>query len=189
MFRRALLIAVVVAALVAVAVPAAYAKTVAPSKWAPKFCTALQDWQTTISDKGDALTTELESVTDLKEGRDKIASFLGDMVAATKDATSAIKDAGNPSSPNGAKISAVFVKGFKAITKEFQKAQDEAEQLPTSSAAEFKAKGEKLGQALSDSGDELSKSFSSIGKLDKGQKLESAVKAAPECAFLDSSSS
>jgi hypothetical protein len=37
---------------------------------------------------------------------------------------------------------------------------------------------------LSTSSNELGKGFSSIGKLDKGKKLEAAVKAAPECAFL-----
>lgn len=189
MFRRVSLTALAVVALLAAAAPPVSAKTVSPTKWAATFCTALQDWQATIQDKGQALTTELESVTDLKEGRQQIADFLGEMVSATKDAASTIKEAGAPSTPNGAKISAVFVTGFKAIAKEFSKAQGKAEQLPTTSAAKFKAKGKALGQALSDSGNRLSKSFSSIGTLDEGKQLEDAVKATPECAFLDSSSS
>lgn len=191
-FRRISLVALVVVGLVAGVATGASAKTVSPSSWAPKFCTALSDWQATITEKGDALSTELDGIdttgTDQKQiltdGRDQIAAFLSDMVDATDDATSTIKGAGAPSTPNGAKIAAVFVTGFKAISKEFAKAQAKAEQLPTDSVTAFKTKGKQLGQALSDSGDTLGKGFSSIDKLDKGKKLEAAVKAAPECAFL-----
>jgi hypothetical protein len=167
-------------------IPAATAATVSPDDWAPKFCTAMSNWQTTITDKGDAMQTELQSVTDLHTGRDQIAAFLGDMVDATDTAVGAIKDAGTPSTPNGAKISAVFQKGFKAISKVFAKAEAQAEKLPTSTTKAFQAKGKQLGKALSTSSNELGKGFSSIGKLDKGKKLETAVKAAPECAFLNS---
>jgi hypothetical protein len=192
MIRRLSCAGALVVALLATSIPAAHAATVSPSKWAPKFCTALEEWQTTIQEKGDALTSELENVdaagqtpkSILTSAREQIATFLGDMVDATDDATDAIKSAGKPSSPNGAKISATFVAGFKAISKEFAKAQDNAEDLPTDSVTAFKTKGKALGEALSNSGDRLSSGFSSIDKLDKGKKLEAAVKAAPECSFL-----
>jgi hypothetical protein len=111
------------------------------------------------------------------------------MVDATDEATDSIKHAGNPSSPNGKKIAAVFVAGFKAVSKEFAKAQSSAKRLPTDSVDDFKTKGEALGQALSDSSNELGDGFSAVDRLDKGKKLETAVKAAPACAFLGSSSS
>jgi hypothetical protein len=185
MIRRLTGIGALVVAVVAMSVPAAHA-AVSADEWAPKFCTAMSDWQSTITDKGDAMQTELQSVTDLQTGREQIAAFLGDMVDATDTAVGAIKDAGAPSTPNGAKISAVFQSGFKAISKVFAKAEAQAEKLPTDSAKAFKAKGKQLGKALSTSSNELGKGFSSIGKLDKGKKLEAAVKAAPECAFLNS---
>jgi hypothetical protein len=192
--RRLLPTAFVVAALLGLSISSASAATVSPDVWAPKFCTAVTDWQATIQQKADSLTTALDSVDAnaqspqevLSTARDQISSFLGDMVDATKQAASEIKSAGNPSSPNGAKIEAVFVKGFQAIAKEFAKAQSSAKKLSTDSVTAFKTKGKQLGQALSDSSDTLSKGFSSIGKLDKGKKLEAAVKAAPECAALSS---
>jgi hypothetical protein len=184
MIRRLCCTGALTLALLATSVPTAHAATVSPSEWAPAFCTALTNWQTTIQAKGDAMSTELESVTDLSVARDQVAGFLGDMVDATDEATSAIKDAGVPSSPNGAKIAALFVKGYKAISKEFAKAQARAEKLPTSTPQKFKVEGKKLGQALSDSSDRLGEGFSSVDKLDKGKKLEAAVKAAPECASI-----
>lgn len=192
MIRRLCCTGALALGLLATSIPAASAATVSPDKWAPKFCTAVTDWQSTISQKSDELSTALDGVDTgaqspkdvLTSARDQIASFLGDMVDATDHAVSQIKAAGNPSSPNGAKIEATFVKGYQAISKEFAKAETSAKKLPTSSVAAFKTKGKQLGQALSDSSDTLSKGFSSIGKLDKGKKLEAAVKAAPECASI-----
>ena len=194
MIRRLCCTAALALGLLVAYVPAAHAATVPPSTWAPKFCTAMQDWQTTIQDKGTELSTALDGVDTtgkspkaiLTAARNKISSFLGDMVKATDQATKEIKQAGAPSSPNGDKISAVFVKGFQAISKEFAKAQSQAKQLPTNSAKAFKTKGKQLGQALSDSGTTLGKGFGQIGTLDEGKQLEAAVKAAPECAFLNS---
>src|SRR5690348_3298876 len=110
-------------------VGSAHAATVSPSEWAPKFCTAFTNWQTVITEKSDEMTaafdakpTKGQSAQEiLGNARDEIAGFLSDMVGATNDATSAIKDAGIPSSPNGAKISAVFVNGFKDISQKFAK--------------------------------------------------------------------
>jgi hypothetical protein len=190
--RRLSVVALVVVGLVAGATTGATAATVPPSTWAPKFCTAFTNWQTTISAKSDELSSAIDQAATagqspkaiLSNARDQIASFLGDMVDATDDATSAIKAAGAPSSANGAKISAVFVSGFKAISKSFADSQDQAQQLPTNSVQKFKVKGKELGVSMSEYGETLSKNFSSIGKLDKGKKLTAAVKAAPECASI-----
>ena len=106
------------------------------------------------------------------------------MVAAANTATRRVQQAGSPSSPNGAKIEALFVSGLKASSKLFAKAKSTAAKLPTTSVDAFKTQGTQLGNDLTDAGTELGKSFSGIGKLDKGKKLEAAVRAAPECAFL-----
>jgi hypothetical protein len=185
MFRRFFIPALVTTGLVAGAVGSAHAGAVSANDWAPKFCTALQDWQTAVQDQSDQVTSQLEGVTDLETGRDTIAELLGKMVDATDTATDAIKDAGNPSTPNGTKIEATFVKGFKAISKQFAKSQSQAEKLPTTSVTAFKTKGKQIGVELSASGDELGNNFEAVDKLDKGKKLQNAVKAAPECAFLN----
>jgi hypothetical protein len=184
MSRRLLIITALVAGLVAASVGTAQAATVSPAKWAPKFCDAVTTYQTTISTQSDAMTSALEGTTDLNAARDQIESFLGKMVAAANTAARQVQRAGSPSSPNGAKIEARFVAGLKASSKLFAQAKAKAAQLPTTSATAFKTKGKQLGHDLSDAGEELSKSFSGIGKLDKGKKLEAAVKAAPECSSL-----
>ena len=185
MLRRLVVPALLATGLVAGSFGTAHAANVPADEWAPKFCTALQDWQTAIQGQSDQVTSELAGVTDLDTGRQTIADLLGQMVDATDTTTGALKDAGSPSTPNGAKIQTVFVNGFKAISKEFAKAQAKAEKMSTTSPTAFAKQGKKIGTELSASGDELGKNFDAVDKLDKGKKLENAVKAAPECAFLN----
>jgi hypothetical protein len=179
--RRCSVVAVVVTGLLAAVIPAAHAATVSPSKWAPKFCTAVVDYQSTIETEGASMDSALSQTTDLATARDQIESFLGNMADAANTAKRELKAAGVPSSPNGGKISALFVSGLGASAKVFAEAQRTAAKLPTDSVENFKVKGKQLGVDLTDAGEELSKSFSGINKLDKGKKLEAAVKAAPEC--------
>src|SRR6185503_1603264 len=101
MVRRLLVPALVTTGLVAGSFGTAHAATVSPATWAPKFCTAVTDYQTTISQDGESLTSQLENVTDLARGRDQIESFLGDMANAAKTAKRRIQSAGAPSTPNG----------------------------------------------------------------------------------------
>jgi hypothetical protein len=184
MVRRLLVPALVATGLVAGSFGAAHAATVSPATWAPKFCTAVIDYQTTIAQDGESLTAQLENVTDLASGRDQIESFLGDMANAAKTAKRRIQAAGAPSTPNGGKIATMFAAGLDASAKAFAKVEAEAAKLPTSTPEAFKIKGKQLGEHLTTAGDALDKSFSGIGKLDKGKKLEAAVKAAPECESL-----
>jgi hypothetical protein len=184
MIRRLCCTGALVLGLLATSIPAAHAATVSPSTWAPKFCTAIQDYETTISDAKDQMDTALSGVTDLSEGRAKIVSFLGEMVTAAKTAKRAVARAGNPSSPNGAKIEAQFVKALGASAGVFADAKANAAKISTKSPTAFAKEGKQVGVDLTDAGEKLSAGFSGIGKLDKGKKLEAAVRAAPECAFL-----
>jgi hypothetical protein len=182
--RRFSVVALVVVGLVAGATTCASAATVSPSTWAPRFCTALEDYQTTISDKSDQMTTALEGVTDLSEGRAQVVSFLSEMVTAAKAAKRAIARAGSPSTPNGGKIEALFVKALDASAGIFSDAKAQAAKISVKSKAAFAKEGKQVGVDLQDAGDRIGKSFGGVGKLDTGKKLETAIKATPECAFL-----
>lgn len=184
MIRRLCCTGALALALLATSVPAAHAATVSPSTWAPKFCTAIEDYQTTISDASEQMQTALADVTDLAEGRSQLVSFLGDMVTAAKTAKRAVQQAGAPSSPNGAKIEAKFVDALDASAGIFADAKAQAAKVSIKSPAAFAKQGKQVGADLQDAGDKLGEGFSGIGKLDKGKKLETAVRAAPECAFL-----
>jgi hypothetical protein len=46
-----------------------------------------------------------------------------------------------------------------------------------------------IGTSLSRTGDEIGKSFDGVEKLDKGKKLEKALRAERVCAFIGESNS
>jgi hypothetical protein len=185
MLRRALLTTCLVAGLVAASAGTADAATVSPSKWAPKFCTALETWSNTIAEEGSSLQTTLSGQTgNLTAARDELVSFLGKSVAATQTAVTAMKKAGTPSSANGDKIAGKFVTGLQAVQKEFVKAKAKAAAISTTDATAFATTGKEIQQDLDNADSTVSASFNGIGKLDKGKKLETAIKAAPACSFL-----
>jgi len=184
MIRRLCCAGALALALFATSIPSAQATTVSPSTWAPKFCGAIEQYQTTIADAKDQMDTALSGVTDLADGRARIVSFLGEMVTAAKTAKRAVERAGNPSSPNGAKIEAQFVKALDESARIFTDAKAKAAKISIASPAAFAKGGKQVGVDLTDAGEKLSTGFRGIGKLDKGKKLETAVRAAPECASL-----
>ena len=107
------------------------------------------------------------------------------MVDGSDDHEAAIKRAGAPSSPNGAKISSRVREGFKASRKSFADAQAQAAKHLDHEHGRVQGQGRRqLGVDHQEHGDRISKNFGSLDKLDTGKKLEAAVKAAPECAFL-----
>src|SRR5207245_753570 len=160
-----LLTTCLVTGLVATSFGTAHAATVSPGAWAPKFCTAVVKYQSTVSQQSDALSTALTNVTDLKTGRDQIVAYLGAMEDAATTAKQRLQRAGAPSSANGTRIAKLFVAGLGASAKLFANAKADAAKLSTTDATAFKTKGKQVGQALSDAGDQLSKRFSDIGKL------------------------
>jgi glucose/arabinose dehydrogenase len=186
MIRRLCCTGALVAALLAASVPSAAAATVSPGKWAPKFCTAIDDYQSTISEKSDSMTTALETVGSLKSARAQIVSFLASMVEAAKTAERQVEKAGTPSVPNGKKIEAALLRGLDASVKVFADGKAQAAKISTKNPTAFKTDGKQVGVDLQKAGAKLQDSFGDIDKLDKGKKLEDAVKAAPECAFLTS---
>jgi hypothetical protein len=184
MFRRSLVIACLVVGLVGASLGTAGAATVSPGNWAPKFCKALQKWQTTIKAESAAATDAFGDTSDLTSIRDQFVTFLGNDVAATQLAIKTIKKAGTPSSANGKKISAKFVSGFQAASTVFSDAQTSAAALPTTDLDQFIDQATQIQDDLTDAGDRITSAFSGIDSLDKDGDLNQAILGAKACKFL-----
>ena len=63
-------------------------------------------------------------------------------------------------------------------------AKAQAAKISIKGKAAFAKEGKQVGVDLQEAGDRIGKSFGGVDKLDTGKKLEVAIKAAPECAFL-----
>jgi hypothetical protein len=187
---RRLVVATVIAVLVlAVVATPASAKTVTPEEWAPKFCSALSNWQDKLTTDGDAAEAALSGkVSNLKQAKSQLVSFLGKSVTNTKNAVSAIQNAGTPNSENGDKIEAAFVSGLQSAAALFQSAKAKAQTASTKNLASFEKVTTQVTSALNKGGDAIDKSFSKIETLDTNGTLGAAIEADPSCAFLTSGS-
>jgi len=164
------------------------AKTVSPQQWSTKFCTALSDWLNTIQGSSTDVKDALSNTTDLAAAKTTLVDFLSQAVDATDTAIGDVKAAGTPKTTNGAKISAAFVSALGRAKKLFEKAEADAENLPTDSAASFSSAATEIATAISEGGSEIDSGFVKVDKLDKGRALDKVVQKTKACAFLKASS-
>jgi hypothetical protein len=176
--------AVLTVGLVGVAAPGASAATVSPSEWAPKFCTALTDYQSTLTSGSDDLTSSLAGTTNLKKARAKLVSFLGKMSDAAKTAKKDVQAAGEPSSANGDEIAGTFVSALGQSSTIFNKAKAQAAKVSTSNPAAFQKQGIKVGTDLSKAATTLADTFTGIQTLDSDGELGAALQADSSCSEL-----
>jgi hypothetical protein len=163
----------------------AAAKTTSPTAWTTQFCKALQSW----GKEFDASNAQVESTAAKTAGNIPAAKALvvkgiNQDASVTGHAAQVIQRAGVPSVPNGKKLSAVFVSGFKKAQQELLGAVTNANALPTDNPATFIAGLSSVVSKLQV--DPITPSFKSAAKLDTAGKLGNALQANPDCKFLTS---
>jgi hypothetical protein len=185
MFRRVLVSVFLVVGLVAMSLGFAGAST-SPGTWAPKFCTALKQWQTTVVSESTKANGALGKLSggNLAGIRDEFVTFLTKDVAATQSAIRNIKKAGAPSSTNGAKIQNKVIGSFQSASTAFADAKSSASALSTTDTSSFVADATTIQQKLSGATDAFDSNFTAVGKLDKNNELEKAIGDAKACKFL-----
>jgi hypothetical protein len=173
-----------VAMFMGTAAPAS-AATVAPTEWAPKFCSTLESFQQKLQSDGAAADAALSGqVTNLKQAKSQLVSFLNQSAANAKHALQGLQQAGTPNAPNGAKIAAAFSSAFRAAQGLYASAASSARSLSTTNLSKFEATTKKITAALYKGGDAIAASFTDIATLDTDGAIRSAMHATPACAFL-----
>jgi hypothetical protein len=162
------------------------AATVSPTEWAPKFCSALSEWEKSLQQGADVISNASTDVTDLKAARAQLVQFLDQSVAVTNAAVKKIERAGVPRSPNGAKIAGTLVGGLKSAGALFAGAEKKAAALPTDDRDKFGTRAVAIGKSITKGGQALGKSLGKVTKLDTGGLLSRALTNEPSCSALQS---
>ncbi len=185
LFRRLFVTIGVVVVLVVVPLASAHAAT-SPNTWAPKFCQALQQWQTTLTSESKTANTTLGKAAagDLTGIRNEFVRFLGKDVAATQTAIRSIKKVGAPSSANGSKIQRKVIASFQSASDVFAEAKTSASNLSTTDATSFVTDATKIQQDLNGASDAFQTNFSTVQKLDSKGEIGQAITSAKACKFL-----
>jgi len=190
MIRRLLCISALALAVLATSVPAAGAATVSPDKWAPKFCTAFQKWQKTITDESAKATASIDGIAsgDLASVKDEFVTFLGKDIDATKAVIASIKKAGAPDVSKGTAIQSQILKSFQAAQDIFTQAKTDAANLSTTDPTSFVSDATQIQTHLGDASTKFGTEFDKAQALDKDNKVGSSLEKAKACSFLFSSS-
>ncbi len=190
MCRKLVMVACLSVAMVLTSVVPASAASVAPSTWAPKFCSTLDSFQQKLQSDGSAADKALSGqATDLKAAKAQLVAFLNKAVTNTKRAVQQLQKAGTPKTPNGAKIAAKFVSALQSAQSLFASAATTAASLSTTKLSKFESTSQRITAALNRGGTAIDKSFTDVKALDTSGVLTQTLQNAPACAFLNGTGS
>ena len=149
-----------------------------PEAYVKAVCQAIIPFQTDVKAKSSALN--VSNLTSPAAGKTALEGFMSAVVADTEQAVNKLKAAGTPNISNGKTISTAIVNAFNQLKTALQQAQSQTNNLPTNSAAAFKAAAQTLGTSIQTSVGAIGASLNGL----KSPELEKAAKSVPECKPL-----
>jgi hypothetical protein len=155
---------------------------VAPRAWSSSVCTALTDWAGELEDLSGRLEPP-ENAT-RKQFKAALVDFLDGAVDASDTLIEDIEAAGYPEVEDGKAVAKVFKGGMTRSRAIFAKALRDAEKLPTTSAAEFEAKGRRIERALDRGSREVEGNFDAAKDRYDVPELNRAFNNEPACKDL-----
>jgi hypothetical protein len=149
-----------------------------PEAYVKAVCQAIIPFQTDVKAKSSALN--VSNLTSPAAGKTALEGFMSAVVADTEQAVNKLKAAGTPNVSNGKTISTAIVNAFNQLKAALQQAQSQTNNLPTNSAAAFKAAAQTLGTSIQTSVGAIGSSLNGL----KSPELEKAAKSVAACQSL-----
>jgi hypothetical protein len=150
--------------------------------WAGAVCGAVGSWLTGINDLGAQLSTDVQGIADLEEGRDLLVTFMEDVVGLTDDMLGSVEDAGAPDIERGDELAADLVAALEPVKTTFEDAVVEAQNLPTDDADTFSAAATELGNSITGSQGEFQAQFDALQQEYDSPEINAAFETVPACA-------
>jgi hypothetical protein len=178
MARVRLALAAVIA-VVAIAGCGGGSSSVKPEAYVKSVCVALADWRNTIQSAAAALQSSGASGASRAVAKEDYQRFIGSLVAATQRAAASLHAAGSPSVTGGARIATRLTHAFDNAAAGLQRAETQAEHIPTDTAAHFQ-----LGASAVSN--EIRSGLEQIARVTPGQnqQLRAAAAKEPACQLL-----
>jgi type VI protein secretion system component VasK len=151
---------------------------VTAAAYVKSICTAVVPFERDVATRSTALG--LASLSTPAQGKHAIQGFLSAVATDTNRALTRLQAAGTPNVSNGKTLASTVVAAFAALRSAVARALVQADALPTTSPAAFKAGATGLGSTVRSS---MGGIDASLGKL-KSVELEKAAAHEPACASL-----
>ena len=122
----------------------------------------------------------------LKNVREALTKYLGDVAHSTTIALDGLEDAGTPSTPKGKKAAAALSDSFKLIRKSLRDLQDQAEDVSIKKKAKALKQVNALNKQVNTEFQSFNAALLKLRKLDPNKKLQEAFQADQACQALSS---
>lgn len=152
-------------------------KTVPAATWMGNFCTALDTWQTELTDGAP----DFSSLTDAESAKETLVSYLDSIVAATGTLVTDIQAAGVPDVENGEAIATEMRSAIASVGDDFAAAKAKVEALSIDDPAAFASGLTEVGTTLTDAGTAAGSTFDQLAEKYPAADLDAAATEAASC--------
>jgi hypothetical protein len=154
---------------------------VPPADWAQSVCGALSDWQTSLLEQSQGLTSEVLEAKNPQAAKQQIGDFLGDVIADTEIMVGIVEDSGVPAVEEGGQVAADFRAGLNRMRSAFQDAQQRVESVPTDDPEAFQEQLARIGADLQTQGKAIGDTLSEVDEKYDAEELSQAFDNTPQC--------
>jgi hypothetical protein len=160
-----------------------------PSEWAQSVCGALADWQASLQEKSQSLSSEVLQAKSPKAAKEQIGVFLGDVIAETDTMIGAVTAAGQPAVDQGGQIAEDFHNGLVRMQNAFKDAASDVQSVPTDDPQAFQQQLTQIGQELQTQGQAIGDTLGQIDDKYDAAELNQAFEDTPACKDFTAASS
>jgi hypothetical protein len=159
-----------------------------PADWAQSVCGALSDWQTSLQDQSQGLTSEVLEARSPQAAKEQISAFLDEVIAETETMIGIVRATGQPAVDEGGQIVEDFNNGLERMRSAFEDAATQVESVPTDDPQAFQEELTEIGEDLQTQGQAIGDTLSKIDEKYEAEELSQAFEDTPECEdFVESS--
>lgn len=161
---------------------------VPPADWAQSVCGALTDWQTSLQEQSQGLTSDVLEAKDPQAAKQQISDFLDQVIAETETMIGAVDSAGRPAVEEGGAIAEDFNDGLERMRSAFENAASQVESVPTDDPQAFQQQLTQIGEDLQTQGQAIGDTLGEIDEKYDADELSQGFDDTPECQdFIESS--
>lgn len=158
--------------------------TVETGAWVADVCTAVGDWALGLQEIGTNIADEASS-SDIQAARDSLVDLFDSAVSSTEDMLDAVDEAGAPDVKDGPALARDFRDALDGAKTVFEKARDDAADLPTDDPEDFGSDAEALASKVGEGFDAVGEGLEDLDDKYSGIDLQSEFEDEPACAGLE----
>lgn len=161
---------------------------VPPADWAQSVCGALSNWQGSLQEQSQGLTSDVLEAKNPRAAKQQISDFLSDVIVETETMIGEVSSAGQPAVDEGGAIAEDFNDGLEQMRSAFKDAASDVEAVPTDDPQAFQEQLTQIGEDLQTQGQAIGDTLGEIDEKYDAEELSDAFDDTPACTdFVESS--